>query len=467
MTGTVSPLMDIRDNVQHLRKIHFSLLIACFALLTLTFAREANQYDKALEQLNQIRAALSDWAPGWIDSAAARLVADLDDALGDDLILGAACPNHCVTEKLVVTQFELPAYEHELEEKGLQLLASRPWTPLPLPAPLLELAGAEPDPKSGPLWSKMAKLERMDPQFLNPIPRSYPLAYEPFDIDRPESVGEFQTLWNALDVLTLTFATARGQYWALIGDLRSGGDAFVIRPDDPVDASWPTVELALEPMEDSAQAWWRDRTEHQIRPDYQLIGHTPWGEVNVPVEGKQITLSLRDAFIHSHGLSWTNGTFANNFPNLSAAMQGRPRMSFDETAALLTSESARLETDIVIFGLVIPDAVVSRWGGIIMVIAQFYFWLHLRGFARELKTTTQPTLAPWIGVYDDPLARVTTAVSGFALPPVILAALIFGASTATFMLGLIVVMSLLLGALAFATLRACWVAIDFATKQNP
>lgn len=459
--------MDIRDNVQHLRKIHFSLLVACFSLLTLTFAREANQYEKALEQLNQIRAALSDWEPGWIDAAAAELVTDLDDTLSDELILGAKCRNHCVTKNLMVEQFLLPTYERKLEEEGLQLLATRPWTLLPLPVPLLMLAGAGQDPQSGPLWSKMAKLKRLDPQFLNPIPRSYPIAYQPFDIDRPESVGEFQILWNTLDVLTITFVTEQGGYWVLFGDLHSESDAFIIRPDDLVDASWPTVELALEPMEDSAKAWWRDRTEHQIRPDYQLIGHTPWGEVTVPVEGKQITLPLRDAFTRSHGLSWTNGTFANNFPDLSAAMQGRPRMSFDETAALLTSESAKLDTDIAIFGLTIPAAMVSKWGGIFMVIAQFYFWLHLRGFARELKSTTQLTLAPWIGVYDDPLARAATAVSGFALPPAILTALIFGTSTATFMLWLIIVLSLLLGALAFMTLRASWAAIDLATKQRP
>lgn len=143
-------------------------------------------------------------------------------------------------------------------------------------------------------------------------------------------------------------------------------------------------------------------------------------------------------------------------------MQERSELSFDETSALLASESAKLDADITIFGLAIPAKVVSRWGGAIVVLAQFYFWLHLRGFARELRAVSEPTLAPWIGVYDDLLARATTALSAFALPPLVLAAMIFATETGTIALWLVVLASLGLGLLTYLTLRSCWALINAA-----
>ncbi len=470
MADTVWPLTGVKDNVQHLRKIHFSLLVACFALLSLTLLREPNEFEKSLEELEGIRGALGAWESDWVESAADALVNEQDGTLGAGLIVGADCLGECNESTLVIRSLRSPitrpAYEREFEEKGLRLRVMRRWSILPLPGDLLQVAGAGsragPQDPRGPLWTTMATLERLDPQFINPVPTEYKAVYQALDLARPESVGDFQRVWAALDTLDVEFATSHSSIWVAMANL--GDDAVLsfspLGLSDVAEDASPLVDLWLEPMPDVLQGRWRDATEHQIRPEFHLIGHTPWGDVSLLVETDHTQLSLRRAFIEKQALSWTPGSFASNFPSLSATIGEQGELPFDDIRAVLETESGRQAENITLFGLTLSADVVSKWGGAIIRIAQFYFWLHLRGLVRGLRNFSDATLPPWIGIYDDPLARATTALSAFLLPAVVVGVLAYGELVATPTLVVVAVLSLTLGLVSFRALKTSWGLLD-------
>ena len=305
----------------------------------------------------------------------------------------------------------------------------------------------------------MAPFARRDPQFLTPVPTAYAADFQPLKLAQPASVVEFQVTWDSLGQLTLSYATKQDAFWVQIGEQNGGTGGALYHRDDPAEEAWPLVDLSLEPLSNSYAAWWRDRTEHEFQPRFHLVGHTPWGGVSVPVEVGQATLSLRAALARRHERLWSTGSFANNFPELSVATRDHVGLGFEETRAQLESESADLAEDIVIFGLAIPADVVSRWGGAVVILAQFYYWLHLRGFLRIVRGTAAATLAPWIGVYDDPLARIATAVTSFMVPPVVLGFLVSGEILAAPALAVVVAISAVLGVVSWRTLRDGWAAI--------
>ncbi len=452
MADAPAPLLDARDAIEHLRRVHFSLLVAAFALFSLTFAREPGQAEKATEQLAQIRAALERWSPGWITAALEQAASAQPDRLSSPLP-GIDCASRCEPDAVVVRP--RTPFASGPQAAGLRPRVVRAWTALPLPGALrAQLAPGEYDK---PFALLGLALEEVDQRFLTPVPRLFRIRIESADIEAPRSVAAFGALWDALGALPVAYAVEQPPRWVRV-DAGDSQDASPYERERPLDGSWPEVELALTPLEPWAVGYWKDRTDDAIEPTHQLVGYTVWGEVWVPVEVSRITVRLREAFHRAHGSAWGTGTFAATFPELSV-IAGEPEMTLDEAAALLSAERAKLDSDIAIFGLAIPSRAVSRWGGAIVVLAQFYFWLHLRAFRRTLEATARPTLAPWIGIYPDTLARAATVASALALPPLALTALILGGG-ATLALGAVIVTSLALGALTYVTLRACWASID-------
>ena len=53
-------MVAINECVTHLRTVHFSLLVVCFALYGLTAAGNSRDFDKALAQLAEIEDVLVD-----------------------------------------------------------------------------------------------------------------------------------------------------------------------------------------------------------------------------------------------------------------------------------------------------------------------------------------------------------------------------------------------------------------------
>jgi len=464
-------MISVTESVVHLRSVHFSLLVVCVALYGLTVAGKSRDFDNALAQLAQIEELMNRWEPRWLESAAGKLVEGQDPKAGPEYYdVWVECRFDCEDTK------SWEPFGPMVSTRGLRLELRGNRTLLPLPEYLLTLARPQdtprPDDRSGPLWPRAGKLPRLDPQFVQPVPDHYPLTFSHLEFAAPPTLKSFETLWNGLGSgeATLTYAIDQKFWWVGIAKARQSQPAFedldILTVQDNPDTTWPAVSLRLEPMPERMQGWWRDRTEHSIAPTHQYTGYTPWGVIHVPALVDRVKMSSLPAFIDYYDLPWSPGTFAMNFPDLSALTLDTSEYSFDKLRAILKNQSDRSRDDIELFGLTIPAVVISTWGGPIVILVQLYFLLHFRAFRQQLALDRETPLAPWIGIYPDVISKATTVISAFALPPLSLGILVsqdIGSNPVfVFMVGI----SAGLGAWAFAIARGVWNLLELENTAD-
>jgi hypothetical protein len=113
---------------------------------------------------------------------------------------------------------------------------------------------------------------------------------------------------------------------------------------------------------------------------------------------------------------WSNGDFQVAFPDLSrAATPGLEYVSLEHLPDRL-NEGSSADQVIEAFGLKIAASDVTRWGVLILLAAQFYFWLHLHELTQRIEPTDPGWNVAWIGIYQPWLAFITVIVSACALP---------------------------------------------------
>lgn len=460
------PAIDAKDIVLHLRTIHFSLLAACVGLYVLLTAGRSEEIDLARSQLAEIVALVDRWQPEWVESAALDLRSQ-PPALDTPVARGAG---------------------------PMRLDIDLGWTLLPLPRELLELAypGAAPDPfdHNGPLWSRLARPKPRDRQ-LSPLQRTeFTPNVAPLRLPAPRTLKEFETVWNALGRITLTLTEAQWIFPQIMASAVGAPGTWPYAELPPADGI--RLSMRLEPIDDSQQeAEWRDRVEHEWAPGYHFVGHIDMAADGVadllpnppPAQGDETlsdlaslgvqpapepaTISMatqietreidaQTAFIGHFGLTWRTGSFALNSPELSAVAAGNDDLYFERVTAFIESKARQSEGEFAIFGFRVPVAKVASWGVPIMLVVQIYFLLHLRSLRQCLSTSTDPKLAPWIGVYSDQFARTIAAASASLLPPATLGAVIAQEVAARPVLIIGVVASGLLGLAVFWIMRQVW-----------
>lgn len=451
------PNIDLKDEIVHLRTIHFSLLVACLVLLGLTLPGPSEDYEVAVEQLNEIQSAMDSLALDWLEGAAAKKTGRSNSGVGVDLFL----PCDGCTENLGKLPFQF--FDQSGVIEGFRLKLMNDFTLLPLSDGVLTIHSRtahkkfEPMDKEGPLWSRAGKVHRRDPQFITPVPDVFPVDYDILKLPPPKNLSQMWDFWNALAGLTVNVAVVTdlptNTNWVSFG---FGDNRQVHFLAEASGAGWPIVELRLEPMGSYQRGLWRDRTEHQLRPNYHYVGHTPWGEINVPVEAVEAPLRVLPVLIDQTNKDWSHESFAVNFPELTALALDFSDRDFDQIRAILQITANQIQNEVAVFGLSIPAVVVAKWGGPILVIIQIYFLLHLSQFRDRIRNGGVVKTAPWIAIYPDPLSKAATVVSAVMFAPLTLAVVVFGDVVQEPILGVAVLASVGLAFFTIFVLREIW-----------
>ena len=89
----------------------------------------------------------------------------------------------------------------------------------------------------------------------------------------------------------------------------------------------------------------------------------------------------------------------------------------DAQPCRLLPELARGEERIEFLGMKLPGTLMATWGGVVILMLQLYFWLHLR-VVRGVGRTSKELMneVAWIGIYSDIFARVITLATILLLP---------------------------------------------------
>ncbi len=301
--------------------------------------------DAALAQLETVERVAEAWDPLWAESS---LAARLAPAVAHLEIPGSIAFRCSTCETQPGQPLRPPGSPGGLDNAGMEtarttsgliLRFDNAWSPLPLPPALLALVSdsrvTDPEDRSGPGWSRMLPPPRLDPQFLQPNPMVYDIEVEPLAIKPPETLAEFERLWETLRGIELDICVPRelpSRWVGLESPLHSFEMNYTV---EETEASWPVVPTRLEPLGSEARGFWVDYFEHEFQPTHHYVGFTRWGTVGAAVKCKRTVFGLHGAFQNFYGVDWQNSSFARLFPELTGAAIDNAELTFDKLRAVL------------------------------------------------------------------------------------------------------------------------------------
>jgi hypothetical protein len=114
---------------------------------------------------------------------------------------------------------------------------------------------------------------------------------------------------------------------------------------------------------------------------------------------------------------WKNVSFEKTLSDLEAATKDIQQRSFSEISSHLEVEAAKIKNEsLEIFGLKFPVETASRWGIVLILGIQLYFWVHLYELSPKLKEGDPGWNVAWIGVYQSLPATILFLCSTALLP---------------------------------------------------
>lgn len=154
---------------------------------------------------------------------------------------------------------------------------------------------------------------------------------------------------------------------------------------------------------------------------------------------KSIDIELQKALIRQAKTDRTiiNGNFKESFPSLNILFEKYPFVKFDELSingkgklnslnATVQAMKSSTSNMVSILSINIPAEVIFPWGTIILMIMLIYFYMHLKEYANKLTLSRRENnppaeeVPPWIGIYkNDYIAKFVTLISLCLLPIII------------------------------------------------
>jgi hypothetical protein len=136
-----------------------------------------------------------------------------------------------------------------------------------------------------------------------------------------------------------------------------------------------------------------------------------WKFESVPFDAQSVLIS------HSKKeWAWKHGTFDYSFRELSEITREYPGIDIETGEQVLFGETKRAGESFELFGIKLPAQITVRWGLLLIIGVQIYFWIHLIELKPKLRRDDPGWDVAWIGVYASNYAKVVMFVSTCLLP---------------------------------------------------
>ena len=375
-----SPAKDFTEN---LRTVHLSLLAVCLALAVVLFSPPPYAVRKANQDLRDIVDAASEplWPKTWL------LDAGKEEAsrAASKPVLGAVCegfpPWHPQGSTVILTS-STPAVV--VDGRTVALTVDGPAWYITVPG----LPGGLRFYPSRPTWSNYG---------------AFP----------PRNLGEFKDLWDTHAFLHCPREIS-SQYW--IFEKRQSRSLPLL--DTSVVSTSGSIAVRLDfssnaPPDSPASA--------QSRFGFDYTSHGPGSglttEVMVPVASTaDLEVDGRAVLIRKTGKNqWHDAEFSRAFPELEEMTSGFQDLDFAHLEKILRLQEKNSKEGLEAFGIRFPVENTARWGILLIIAIQIYFWMHLREYRDRV--VNAPPVA-WIGAYTQPSARIFFGLTAFLLPVV-------------------------------------------------
>jgi hypothetical protein len=405
------------DYVEHLRTVHFTLVVVCLALVVLITSDRKSAVSKARAELNGIRSVVRNWDRDWVAKEAER----------------------------VFTGSKLPYAQLPAEPARSQI-------ELAIPKGKAQVFNVVYD---GPNWM----LNAPDDSLFSPILSNYPLT----ELQPPPSgLQEFHRFWDLL---------AKGLQFEVPVELADAPLAFY--GSEPGKARFVSGRKAVVPVPLRVRLSIKQLATHPggsiAAGFYGSDWRAPFGNTRfrlgsvivIPVKRSEtVYLDPYPRFVPANS-GWRREPFNDAFPNLSAVTKNYEELDLDTVDKILEGEESRAGDSFEAIGIKFPAEGVTRWGLVLILGIQLYLFLHLDELGPKLKPTDEGWEVAWIGVYKSHLARVLYFASSVLMPATAAFALAWhmpNQTRAAWWLRLAAMilgtaLSLLLGSLAWRKLR--------------
>lgn len=375
---------ESKDFVEHLRTVHFTLLVICLASVVIVLSPPSSDINRANEQLTQIIAIKNAWKADWLGVEAERMV--------------KAPTSNCRTD--------MPYFGVTAGGKTIVVHGVRLWT-IAFPFPREQNTNSEKD-----LNLKQVGLAiGHDRNFIPQLPA-------------PTTLEDFHSYWNASGFLSCPkefLVPKTGDVWTWnwahssleqkIGEISSTQE--LQQHDGSVDFVLVSTGV-LEP------GFYND-----YKPEGALLEASPekapFKDLVFAILTKSelltVPLSLPDAIKEDFPqYRVSTASFESAFPDLTKATLNRRNLSLEHLKELLHSEETASKEIFEAFGIKFPLETAVRWAVFLILAVQIYFWIHLTEFRR--RQVSDNSIA-WIGLYPSYVAKMVFHTTAFIIPPLV------------------------------------------------
>ncbi|HEY2498952.1 MAG TPA: hypothetical protein VGK24_17955 [Candidatus Angelobacter sp.] len=358
-----------QDFVEHLRTVHFALLASCIALFVVLTSPTPADFGKAEAALGEINDIATTWNPHLMKAAfdrkeneiAAQCNKELPSVYADD------------GSKIYLFKFERTQFLRESRAKWYFLTnyfegldgVSSPASSFQSPPNLA---------KFRELWDSSFTVlcptgVGDQAQFSQPNQTSSYLALQPFPNKLPPELAakpRVDVKLTAVMQLAKTGSKAYGEEVPVFAGGYNDGRRFV------------TIETPASWITPTDKVRWRDEII-LARPNSHLV----------------------------------HADFKSAFPELAAvAKDDIQDMRLGDLSKLLGIEMNFAKVSFEAFGIRFPAENTSRWGVLLVLGIQLYFWLHFR----EYRKRSPGSSIAWIGAYGDRVSRSVFQTTALLLP---------------------------------------------------
>jgi hypothetical protein len=380
----------LKEHLEHLRTVHFTLVLVSAALIILASKPVPSHIANAHQQIKDIITVAKldyEWLPKYAESVVANSL--YKDSYAQRF------PN----SPLVV---EVQCGEREKDLLVLEFLEPN-WTILDDRRPL---------PLLYPIWP-------LDRRIVVPTRKAMWLR-------SPQTLQDFRELWNSLDGLRFIYVPIslepsiyfygevnRRCSWQRAKERTAPKSVTLhlemLHPQD-------REHFELSGSCESPLAYVEIYSDGILTPDDVEI-HYP--TIIIPVEEcHTIPLYAQMPLVSLFPDRWRPGSFEFVFEELNtvAAELPYPDATLEELEKLLGFQKKQVgEEAFELMGLKFPAGATATWGVMVLLVVQLYFWLHLEEFRRK-HTGSIPADVAWIAVYPSRVARYVFGASAFLMP---------------------------------------------------
>lgn len=137
---------------------------------------------------------------------------------------------------------------------------------------------------------------------------------------------------------------------------------------------------------------------------------TPFIVSSGPIDHRVAKLNGQSWIVSQFSLTWLPGKVSQSIPELSKAAQDLLDVPLESLVAHLAFDDGRATRSVQVAGVTIPASHLFTWGALILIVMEFYLLLHLQAFRRAHGQLVGDS-ASWIGSYSGRVAASASYLS--------------------------------------------------------